>query len=117
MVIHTFGDSHACNGWGTLIEKHHLGPILAYSFGKEKLNRCDISKYNVKNGDTIIFCFGEIDCRCHVHKHINETITYENIIDNIIENYFEAIRLNVKNSQLKLKNVCIYNVVPAVETL
>jgi len=115
MVIHTFGDSHSSNGWDSNIEKHHLGPILAYSLGKEKLNRCNISNYNIKNGDTIIFCFGEIDCRCHVHKHINQTFTYENIIDDIILNYFETIKLNVTVSQLNFKNVCVYNVVPPVK--
>jgi hypothetical protein len=115
MTIHTFGDSHSVNGWSTNIQTHHLGPILCYSFGKEKLNRCDIRNFNINEGDTIIFCFGEIDCRCHVHKNINETITYYNIIDNIIDNYFEAIFLNIITSGINLKNVCVYNIVPPVE--
>ncbi len=113
MPIHTIGDSHSTNGWTDVI-KHHLGPILCYSFGKEKLNRCDIRKLNIENGDTIIFCFGEIDCRCHIHKHITDTNSYRNIIDNIVDNYFEAIELNANTSQLKLKNICVYNVVPPV---
>jgi hypothetical protein len=37
------------------------------------------------------------------------------VIDIIVENYFEAIKLNITTSQLKLKNVCVYNVVPPVQ--
>ena len=104
MSIHTIGDSHSGNGWNGIIH-HHLGPLLCYSFGKEKLNRCDIRNFNIKDGDTIVFCLGEIDCRCHIHKHITETTTYLDIINNIVDNYFEAIYLNVSISQIKLKNV------------
>jgi len=114
MSIHTIGDSHCYFGWCGIIT-HHLGPILCYSFGKENLKRCDIRNFNIKDDDTIIFCFGEIDCRCHIHKHITETITYQDIINSIVNNYFEAIELNVSISQIKLKNVCVYNVVPAIQ--
>ena len=58
---------------------------------------------------------GEIDCRCHVYKHITDTTTYQDVIDNIVANYFEAIELNVSISKLNLKNVCVYNVVPPIE--
>ena len=73
MSIHTFGDSHSVNGWSGVIN-HHLGPLLCYSFGKEKLNRIDIRKFNLTDGDTIVFCLGEIDCRCHIYKHIKDHI-------------------------------------------
>lgn len=116
MRIHTIGDSHSRFGWewGGIIH-HGLEACLCYSFGRDKLNRCDISKFNINNGDIIIFCLGEVDCRCHIHKHITQDITYEQIINIIVEKYFEAIDLNVKISGLKLRNICIYNVVPPVE--
>ena len=116
MSIHTIGDSHSFNGWSGIIN-HHLGPVLCYSFGKEQLNICDIRNFNIKDGDTIVFCLGEIDCRCHIHKYITETKTYQDIIDYIIYNYFEAIDLNVYISQIKLKNVCVYNVIPPIQKL
>jgi hypothetical protein len=118
MSIHTIGDSHSYFGFNEIIREeliHQLGPVLCYSFGKEKLDRCDIRKFNIKDGDTIIFCLGEIDCRCHIYKHVTETTTYQDIINNIVDNYFEAIELNVSISQIKLKNVCVYNVVPSVQ--
>jgi hypothetical protein len=114
MTIHTIGDSHSYNGWSG-ITNHHLGPRLCYSFGRDKLNFCDIRNFNIQDGDTIIFSLGEIDCRCHINKHINETTKYEDIIDNIVYNYIEAIKLNIETSQLELKNICIYNIVPPIE--
>jgi hypothetical protein len=114
MSIHTIGDSHSGVGWTGII-RHHLGATLCYSFGKEKLNRCDIRNFNIKDGDTIVFCLGEIDCRCHIHKHISDTVTYQDIIDNIVTNYFDTIELNVCISRIKLKNVCVFNVVPPVQ--
>jgi len=114
MTIHTIGDSHSEKGWNG-VSTHWLGPILCYSFGKDPINRCDIRNFNITDGDTIVFCLGEIDCRCHIHKHVTDTVTYQDIIDNIVDNYFEAIKLNIIRSQLKLKNVCVYNVVPPVQ--
>ena len=114
MKIHTIGDSHSEAGW-TGVMTHHIGPILSYSFGIEKLKRIDIRNLNIEDGDSIIFCLGEIDCRCHIHKYINESLKYEEIIDNIIENYFEAIELNIDLCNIKLKNICIYNIVPPIE--
>lgn len=119
MTIHVFGDSHASDkisGWKDCkdIKSYHLGPILCHSFGKEKLKRLDISKYNIKDGDIVLFCFGEIDCRCHVHKHITINITYQDIIKDLISNYIKAIKDNIKICKAKLSKVCVYNVVPPV---
>lgn len=119
-MIHTIGDSQSSNiisGWKDChnIISHHLGAILCYSFGNEKLNRCDIRKFNIKDGDTVVFAFGEIDCRCHIHKHVTQNKTFENIIIDIIHNYVEAIKANLNVCSAKLKNVCIYNVVPPVK--
>lgn len=111
MVIHTFGDSHSYAGWGGNIQIHHLGPKLCYSIGRDGIDIKD--EYNVTNGDTVIFCFGEIDCRCHIHKHITKTNGYEQIIDAIIDNYF----IKIKNAVDKFENIktVIYNVVPPIQ--
>jgi len=113
MTIHTFGDSHSFNGWEEIpnVFTHHLGPKLCFSIGRDGINIKD--GYNVNNGDTVIFCFGEIDCRCHVHKHITESKDYNQIIDNIVNNYFIQIKTAVDAFD-NLK-VAIYNVVPPIQ--
>lgn len=112
MRIHTIGDSHSHYAWPESVTPHHLGAILCYSFGQEKLDRCDLRDFDIENGDTIIFCFGEIDCRAHIHKHITADRGYESIIDELVDNYFEAIELNITTSELELHKIGVFNVVP-----
>lgn len=81
----------------------------------KKLKTLNIKNFNINNGDSLVFCFGEIDCRCHIHKHISFNKSYNVIIDEIVNNYCEAIKVNVNNCKFELKNICIYNVVPPVE--
>ena len=70
MKIHTIGDSHSIFGWDNTIIKHHMGPMLCYTFGTKKLNRICLLDFNIEKDDIIIFCLGEIDCRCHIFNHI-----------------------------------------------
>jgi hypothetical protein len=98
-----------------VIIDHHLPGKLMYTFGIQKLNLFSISNpsNNIKNNDFVFFCFGEIDCRNHVHKHITETKTYKDIIDELLFNYFEAIKENEKlNNTLKIG---VYNIMPTTD--
>lgn len=116
-VIHTFGDSHADkhhSHWGNInnanIITHHLGGRLMYTFGKQGLKLCNIKNFGVNENDIVIFCFGEIDCRTHVFKHITNENSYQEIITEIVINYFKAIHENVK--QYENLSVSVYNVIP-----
>ena len=112
MTIHTIGDSHSKSGWEDIpnIEIHWLGPKLCYSIGRDGI---DITQFNINDGDTVIFSFGEIDCRCHVHKYITKNQDYKKIIDSIIHSYFTNIKIAVDNfSDLK---TIIYNIVPPIQ--
>lgn len=115
MTVHTVGDSHSDRGWGSDIVKHHIGPKLCHTFGKQQLKLVDLRTYGMKNDDSIIFCFGEIDCRCHVHKYITSEKSYKEIIESLVQEYIKAIEIAVLTSGLTLKNVCVFNVVPPVQ--
>jgi len=113
MTVHTFGDSHSNAGWNRLpdVRRHNLGPVLCYSIGlKDEL--LDLHNYGVTDGDVVIFCFGEIDCRCHVQKHISEDRSHEKVIDELVDNYLRAIQR--KTTSFPGVTVCVYNVPPAV---
>jgi len=114
MKIHTIGDSHSTFGWRKHIIKHHMGPLLCYTFGIQKLNKICLMDMNIEQNDTVIFCLGEIDCRCHVQNHINDNHDYKDVINKIIFNYFEAINVNVELLNIPVK-IFVYNVVPPIK--
>jgi hypothetical protein len=109
MQVHTVGDSHSTSVHGSFpdwVQQNHLGPKTCYSFGIAS------PRYILKNtnpGNVVIFCLGEIDCRCHVHRIITKTKTYQYIINYIIDNYFKAVRDIAAHLGV---HVYIYNVVP-----
>ena len=119
MKIHTFGDSHASSiysHWGYInipgvtIKCNHIGSKLMYTFGRLGLDLLNIKNYEVKENDVVIFCFGEIDCRNHVHKHITNDKSYKEVVNELANSYFNAIKMNV-DQYIKLKT-CVYNVIP-----
>ena len=121
ITIHTFGDSHSSkihSHWGYInlpdvnIICNHIGGKLMYTFGRLGLKLLNIRKHGVKENDIVIFCFGEIDCRNHVHKHVNEKKTYKDVIDELVINYFDSIKKNkILYNNIK---ICVYNVVPPI---
>jgi hypothetical protein len=76
---------------------HWRGPILCYTFGQKRTGLLDISwgGFGVQDGDCVLFSFGEIDCRCHVHKFVTAEKGYQEVIDELVRNYFVAIKENV----------------------
>lgn len=111
-MIYTFGDSHARTGWpkNEFLKVFEIGPILAYSFGIERFKRLNIKHFNVKENDVVIFSFGEIDCRCHIHKHSSKDSVNKDI-DKIVISYLEAVKENVQ--QFKKLEVYILSIPPA----
>jgi hypothetical protein len=115
MTIWTFGDSHAVSAFDKLpyINYNSVGPYLAFSIGRDGLSKFNLKNFNVQEGDTVILSFGEIDCRCHIHKYINDQTSYQQIIQNTVDSYFKAVKQNVE--QFKNLKTFIYNVVPPIE--
>lgn len=88
---------------------------LPHAFGGgnvDILSRLNLKSYPIKSGDIVVFCFGEIDARCHIAKHVTPENTYEMIIDQMVDKYLKSIKLNV--SQFHSIIPMIYNVVPPV---
>jgi len=86
-----------------------------YTFGRQSIDLLNIKNYGVKENNVVIFCFGEIDCRNHVHKHITNNNSYKNVIDELVNSYFNAIKNNV--SQYNNIKTCVYNVIPPTKWL
>lgn len=120
MTIHTIGDSHSKFGWEKIkdICVHHIGPKTCFSVGRDNLfmvgGSVPLENKNrwisIKENDIVLFCFGEIDCRCHVGKHISNTRSYQSIIDEMIDKYFVTLQTNQR--WFNSIKVAVYNVPP-----
>jgi FkbM family methyltransferase len=113
-LLHTIGDSHGGGINGLVgafdliggVAHHHLGPRLMHSVGRDGL---DLRAYGIADGDTVICCFGEIDCRCHVHKF---GPNYRRTIAETVERYVQALLANL--GRLPRLRICLYNIIPPI---
>jgi len=118
-TIHTVGDSHSLFGWKDLkkspVKINHLGPRLMFTFGTSAGSIVDESIIRSLNAhDLLVFCFGEIDCRCHIHKHVSSEISYHAIIEKIVDSYVAGI-LNLRTKyNLEDIKIAVYSVVPPI---
>lgn len=70
----------------------YVGPKLMYTFNKDGLG---INSNTISSYDVVVFCFGEIDVRCHTH-------TFGILaIDELVYNYLERIKECTKGSDVK----------------
>ena len=94
MVIHAIGDSHAKLNFGgdPRFVVHHLGPVTMHAVGRDGRNNISPKELGVVSGDTVIWCFGEIDIRCHIIRQrdlLNENIS--SIVDLLAMRYINSI--------------------------
>lgn len=101
-LIYTVGDSHAWHAWLNIpgVKTNTVGPMLMHTFGKQN---ADVVR-NFPKDVIVCFCWGEIDCRCHVHKHQPWTET----VDRLAKAYLDTIRQTAQG----FKDVWIFNIVP-----
>jgi lysophospholipase L1-like esterase len=111
--VHTFEDSHSRFGFekieanGQPIIVHHIGPKLMHTVGRDGLNSLEIHRANIKKTDAVIFCFGEIDCRCHVGKR---AATYSQNVASTVDKYLNSISIyKAENPHVR---IAVFNVPP-----
>jgi hypothetical protein len=117
-MIHVIGDSHVCffngvDGIATqypeneLFKTYRLGAPIAYNLSKfntmykarEQIAKI-LPKISLK--DSLLFCFGEIDCRYHIkNQSIKQNKNINEIIIDCVNRYVNAIKeLNILNHKV-----------------
>lgn len=96
MGIRIFGDSHAYSYLGIEDARINcLGPITMHRIGRDGIDALDIRRYGIKNGDILVFIFGEIDARCHLGRiRDEENRDIEGLVAELVDSYFNAISVN-----------------------
>jgi hypothetical protein len=96
-MIHIFGDSHAHFSFRNLNLDHndlHHSSITMFRIGRDNII-INFNKNTIKKGDTIVLSYGEVDCRCHIKRQINLGKQEDDIIQELVENYFKTIKNNI----------------------
>jgi hypothetical protein len=69
----------------------------------------NFNKDIIQKDDIIILSYGEVDCRCHIQRQINLGINEDDIINELVSNYFKTIKNNIINIDAK---IIIVGVIP-----
>lgn len=102
-MIHTVGDSHSLSTFKDAPHRaHHLGPITMHRVGRDGLASLADPKAKFAwtwqkaaetfmAGDTVILCFGEIDCRAHLQRQVDQGRSEDAVISVLVDKYLQAI--------------------------
>jgi hypothetical protein len=108
-MIFIYGDSHGLFIFKglTLPNRNYSEPsITMFRIGRDNVI-INYNKDEVGENDTIILLYGEVDCRCHIQRQINIGNNEDDVINELVNNYFQTIKNNITN-----KNIIISGVVP-----
>jgi hypothetical protein len=112
-MIHCIGDSHSAvfSGEETMqpewpllasntlpyFKSYRLGPATAYQLENKKHLIDDIINQHYNEGDSLLFCFGEVDIRAHLIKQMElQNKSVKEIVKECVDRYFDVI-LSYKN--------------------
>ena len=113
-MIHCIGDSHSAvfSGvedmqpeWPQIasnsiphFKSYRIGPATAYQLENKKEIIEDILSKNYNDGDSLLFCFGEVDIRAHLIKQMElQSRTLKDIVKECVDRYFNTI-ISYKNN-------------------
>lgn len=111
-TVHIFGDSHSLEFRNiSRCNIHYLGPITMHRIGRDGIN---IHNSGIKEKDAIVFCFGEIDIRCHILKQVILFHRSQNeVIWELATKYIEKILVN--RSRYKDVSYIVYSITPPTD--
>ena len=109
-MIYIYGDSHAKAGFSELSlpnKNYWASSITMFRIGRDNYI-INYNKDKVTSEDIVCLVYGEVDCRCHVQKQINLGRNEDDIIFELVDNYFKTIKNNIKF----YKKIIVVSVIP-----
>lgn len=74
---------------------HWLGSRTMHRVGRDGLSGLNIKRFGVKEGDVVVFLFGEVDVRCHIGKQRDQfKRSQAEVIQTLASNYLRTIYEN-----------------------
>jgi hypothetical protein len=109
-MIYIYGDSHGIFSFKNLQIQHvnkSSPSITMFRIGRDNKIIYFDNKYHDKNS-IICFCYGEVDCRCHIKKQINLGRNENDIIFELVGKYFNTIIKNIRY----YKRIVVVGIIP-----
>lgn len=112
-MIYILGDSHGYHNYknnpNPNVINLYQNNITMHRIGRDNVI-INFDRIQKCPDDIYVFCYGEIDCRCHIQQQINVGRKQEDIIQELVQKYFTTINNHTKNSKM----VVITAIVPPV---
>jgi len=109
-MLYIYGDSHARFSFMNLSIPFY--DYCQYSITMHRIGRDNqIVNFNHEKHDwnsVVCLVYGEVDCRCHIQRQIDLGRNENDIIDELVENYFNTI----KNNVTVCKKIIIVGIIP-----
>lgn len=112
-MIYIYGDSHTRFLFSGIEYPHiskSVNSITMYRIGRDN----KIVNHNPTDHDSnssIIVVYGEIDCRCHIHKQISLGREEDDVIQELVHAYFNTL----KNNLLVYKRIIVVAIIPPTQ--
>ena len=103
-MIYLYGDSHVHFSFRDLKLDYtdlYKSSITMFRIGRDNII-INFNKDIIQKNDIIILSYGEVDCRCHIQRQINLGNNEDNIINELVSNYFTTIKNNTTNLDVKI---------------
>ena len=115
-MIYIYGDSHGMFSFKNLSLDHinrATPSVTMHRIGRDNII-VNYEKSDDNEDSIMIFCYGEVDCRCHIERQKNEIRRNEDeIILTLVCKYFKTIMNNVN----KCKKIIITAIIPPVDSI
>lgn len=106
-MLYIFGDSHAHFSFKNLKISHqnmHQSSVTMFRVGRDN----KIVNYNANidiTTNTVLLCYGEVDCRCHIGKQVNLGRNEDDVINELATCYFKTISNSIKNAKVIVASI------------
>jgi hypothetical protein len=93
-ALFAVGDSHANSNFGNdpRIHVRYLGPMTMHRIARDGRRAISLNRLGIFRRDIVIWCFGEIDVRCHLIKQRDlQRISIPALADSLARDYLRSI--------------------------
>jgi hypothetical protein len=111
-MIYLYGDSHVRFNFTKLNLEHndlHHHSITMFRVGRDNTIINFDTNHTFDKNDIIVLSYGEVDCRCHIQRQINNGKEEDAVINELVEAYFQTIVNSIVNTNSR---VIIVGVIP-----